>query len=123
MNRRSFIAGTAAAAALSCARMEKREASYNEKQCPFCTERTGVCSYCGGTKKCTFCGGTGKRKTVASESADGNSKAAGSYEEKCPFCKGSGVCRYCNGTGLCLACKGTGTVENRDFFNKFNQSH
>jgi RecJ-like exonuclease len=121
MDRRNFIAGAAALAAVSCARMEKREACYNEKQCPFCTRRPGVCLYCSGTKKCTFCGGSGKRRTETPDIAEQNVKKA-SYEEQCPYCKGTGTCRYCNGSGSCRACTGKGTIENWDFYGRFRQS-
>jgi hypothetical protein len=121
MNRRKFLAASAAAtaaiAAASCARMDKRSPRYDEKQCPFCTTKPGVCTYCGGTKKCSFCDGTGKRKTVTPELAEENIKA-GSYTEECPYCKGTGTCRYCSGNGKCWACKGTAKINNWDFYNQ-----
>jgi RecJ-like exonuclease len=122
MNRRKFLAASAAAAALvSCARMDKRAARYDEKQCPFCTTKPGVCSYCNGTKKCSFCDGKGKRKTVSPNIPEENIKP-GSYEEQCPYCKGSGTCRYCRGSGICWACKGSGKVENWDFYEQSRQA-
>jgi RecJ-like exonuclease len=121
MNRRNFLAASAAAALASCARMDKRAARYDEKQCPFCTTKAGVCSYCGGNGKCSFCGGKGKRKTVSPDIPEENIKP-GSYEEQCPYCKGSGTCRYCHSSGKCWACKGSGKIENWDFYEQSKQT-
>jgi len=120
MNRRKFIAISSVAIVSSCARMEKRTPRYDEKQCPFCTTKPGSCNYCNGTGKCTFCKGTGKRKTVTPYIADENIKPA-SYEEECPFCKGTGKCRYCQGSGKCHVCKGTGKIDNWDFYNQLKK--
>jgi hypothetical protein len=100
--------------------MEKRGKRYEETECPFCSTKPGVCSYCRGTKKCTFCNGTGTRQTGSPVIAtEGIGKA--SYEEKCPYCGGKGVCRYCEGTGGCWACDGTGKVESWDFYEKYQK--
>jgi hypothetical protein len=120
MNRRKFIAAAAVAAVASCARMDKRAARYDEKECPFCTTSHGACSYCGGTKKCSFCEGKGTRKTITPDIEEENIKA-GSYAEQCPYCKGTGVCRYCHGTGKCWACKGTEKINNWDFYSESKQ--
>jgi RecJ-like exonuclease len=102
----------------SCARMDQREARYNPKQCPFCTQNPGVCFYCNGSKKCSFCKGTGTRTTVSPPIAESNLSQA-SYQEKCPYCKASGVCRYCDGVGKCWACKGTARIESWDFYEQY----
>jgi RecJ-like exonuclease len=123
MKRRAFITGLAvAAAAASCARMDKRDPRYNPSECPFChgfASAPGVCSYCAGSKKCSFCGGTGTRKTGTPPIIEENIPK-NSYSEPCPYCKEKpGVCRYCQGTGKCWACDGTGKVTSWDFFDKY----
>ncbi len=110
MKRRNFLAGLSAIAAASCAKLEKRGARYNEKECPFCKDKKGVCSYCGGNKKCSFCEGTGKRKTVVPKLTEGNFNNT-TYTEECPYCKGKGTCHYCEGSGSCWACSGHGEVD------------
>ncbi len=114
MKRRNFITLAAAAALGSCARHEQRQARYDPKDCPFCVPQSGVCNYCGGDGSCTYCNGTGTRKTTTSNLPDPTIKSV-TYEEKCPYCKGSGKCRYCDGSGVCRTCGGTGEVENWDF--------
>jgi hypothetical protein len=122
MNRRKFLAGMTALAAVSCSRMDRRAPRYDEKQCPFCTTSPGTCSYCAGTKKCTFCGGTGKRKTVWTDMPE-EKISSGSYPEQCPYCKGTGTCRYCNGGGKCWACKGKATVTGWNFYDESKQQN
>jgi RecJ-like exonuclease len=117
MKRRHFLAAAPAVVIASCARDKERGPRYDPKECPFCTTKKGVCSYCRGTKKCTFCGGTGKRKNVVPNLPEENIKAS-SYEEQCPFCGGKGECRYCKATGVCWACGGSGKIESWDFFSK-----
>jgi RecJ-like exonuclease len=118
MKRRSFLAAIPALAAASCARMDQREKRYDETECPFCVPKPGTCFYCGGTTKCSFCNGTGIRKTGTPDIAEEGIQKA-SYEEKCPYCEGSGVCRYCKGSGKCWACDGTGKVTSWDFYEKY----
>ena len=114
MKRRKFIAYFPFLAAISCnPRMDKRMARYDEKECPFCTPKPGVCSYCNGSTKCTFCKGTGKRKTSTTNYPKRGIERL-EYEEECPYCKGSGKCRYCDGVGKCWACKGTSKIDNWD---------
>ncbi len=114
MKRRNFVAALSALAATSCARVDERRVRYDPKECPFCSTRTGVCSYCNGEKKCTFCNGTGTR-TTSTENMPDPSFNSTTYEEECPYCKGSGACRYCDGVGKCWACKGTGEIESWNF--------
>jgi DnaJ-class molecular chaperone len=114
MKRRSFLTAVPAITLLSCAREERRAKRYDEHECPFCTTKKGVCSYCKGTKKCSFCGGKGKRTTVVPEFPDKKINKS-SYEETCPYCHGKGVCTYCNGSGICATCKGSGRIESWDF--------
>jgi RecJ-like exonuclease len=120
MKRRTFFAAASALATTSCARMDKRAPRYDASECPFCSVKPGVCSYCNGTKKCSFCGGSGIRKTGTPTIAEAGIKKT-SYEEKCPYCKGTGVCRYCQGTGKCWACDGTGKVTSWDFYEKYQK--
>lgn len=121
MKRRKFLAVVPAALAVgSCARMDERASRYDASECPFCSTNPGVCSYCGGSTKCTFCNGTGTRKTVSPDLEAEGIKAS-SYEEKCPYCGGTGQCRYCKGSGKCWACNGTGKVESWDFFEKYQE--
>jgi hypothetical protein len=118
MKRRSFLAAAPALAAASCARMDQRAPRYDETECPFCVPKPGTCFYCQGTTRCTFCDGKGVRQTgTPNIPSDGIAKA--SYEEKCPYCEGSGVCRYCKGSGICWACDGKGRVESWDFYDKY----
>jgi RecJ-like exonuclease len=117
MKRRNFLAGITALFAASCARNEQRQARYDEKECPFCKDKKGTCSYCGGDTKCSFCGGSGKRVTVIPRLSEGNFNRT-SYEEECPYCKGSGKCHYCEGTGTCWACDGNGHVESWNFLKE-----
>ena len=104
----------------SCARMDQREARYDEKACPFCSTNKGVCSYCEGTKKCTFCDGTGTRTTV-SPAIESEGIKRSSYEEKCPYCKGTGVCRYCEGSGKCWACEGSAQAGDWKFYERMKK--
>ena len=117
MKRRSFLAALSALTLASCARDEKRAPRYDARECPFCTTRKGICTYCNGTKKCTFCNGKGRRKVVVPDLPEQNIKQS-SYEEACPYCDGKGVCRYCGGKGICWACDGTGRIESWDFQSK-----
>ncbi|MFP4418731.1 MAG: hypothetical protein ACOC4C_01155 [Fibrobacterota bacterium] len=117
MKRRNFVASLAALAAASCARTDTRRARYDEKECPFCSKNSGTCSYCQGSRKCNFCNGTGVRKTSTTNIPDQNIKGV-SYEEECPYCKGSSECRYCDGVGECWACQGTGQIQSWDFQKK-----
>jgi len=120
MKRRSFFASAAALAAASCARMDKREARYDPSECPFCSVKPGVCSYCSGTTKCAHCNGTGTRTTGTPLIAEDNISRK-SYTETCPYCSGTGVCRYCRGSGKCWACDGAGKVESWDFYEKYQR--
>ncbi|MBD3346930.1 MAG: hypothetical protein GF401_17895 [Chitinivibrionales bacterium] len=104
----------------SCARMEERAPRYDEKECPVCSSNPGVCFYCKGSTKCHFCEGTGKRTTVTPYVPREGIEEA-SYEEECPYCKGSGVCRYCDGSGKCWACDGNGKVDNWEFYEKYKK--
>ena len=117
MKRREFMAAVSGLALVSCARDEKRAPRYDPRECPFCTPKKGVCSYCNGSKKCEFCSGTGKR-TIAVPNLPAKGITASAYEETCPHCNGKGVCRYCGGTGTCWACDGTGKVDSWDFYSK-----
>ena len=117
MKRRGFLAAVAGLALVSCARDEKRAPRYDPGECPFCSSKKGVCSYCEGSKKCGFCKGTGKRK-IAVPDLPAKGITASEYEETCPHCNGKGVCRYCGGTGSCWACDGTGKVDSWDFYSK-----
>jgi len=119
MKRRTFLSVIpAAVAAGSCARMDARGPRYDESECPFCSTKPGVCSYCGGSSKCSFCNGTGTRTTVSPKiEAEGIEGTA--YAEKCPYCAGSGSCRYCKGSSTCWACQGSGKVESWDFYEKY----
>jgi RecJ-like exonuclease len=120
MKRRLFLSALSALAVGSCARSEKRAERYQPSECPFCSTKSGVCSYCQGETKCTFCGGSGKRTTKVPElPAEGI--AASQYEEECTYCKGSGTCRYCKGSGKCWACGGDGKVESWDFYEKYRK--
>ena len=114
MKRRSFLTAVPAFTLLSCAREERRAKRYDEHECPFCSTKKGVCSYCKGTKKCSFCGGKGKRTAVVPDIPDKKINKT-SYEEICPYCHGKGVCTYCNGSGICATCKGSGRIESWDF--------
>jgi RecJ-like exonuclease len=120
MKRRVFFALAALLAIGSCARMDKREARYDASECPFCSVTPGECSYCHGSKKCAHCNGTGVRKTGSPVIAEENIGAT-SYEEKCPYCSGTGTCRYCRGKGICWACDGDGKVESWDFYEKYQE--
>lgn len=120
MKRRNFLTGITALFAASCARPQKRAARYDEKECPFCKNNKGTCSYCGGDKKCSYCGGSGKRKTVIPPLSDGNFNQT-SYVEECPYCKGGGSCHFCEGNGECWACGGDGIVESWEFMKKRNK--
>jgi len=100
--------------------MEKRAPHYNPSNCPLCTTRPGVCSGCNGSGKCTFCGGTGTRATTTAGLASEDITTV-TYNEKCPYCNGTGVCRYCEGSGKCWGCKGSGHVENWDFFEQYQR--
>ncbi|MBD3393810.1 MAG: hypothetical protein GF418_16900 [Chitinivibrionales bacterium] len=117
MKRRNFFAGLTALAAVSCTRKDQRQARYDPNQCPFCVPEPGVCSYCRGTAKCTFCDGTGTRKTTTA-SMPKEKFTTVEYEEKCPYCGGSGVCRYCEGSGKCWVCEGTGHIDHWNFFQR-----
>jgi DnaJ-class molecular chaperone len=119
MKRKLFMLGLWVVLVVSsCARTEQRAPAYNPAQCPVCTTRPGVCSYCNGTGKCVYCNGTGKRHVVwPNIPEDGIVK--GSYDDQCSFCKGTGACPYCGGNDKCWACKGTGTIRSWDFFEEY----
>lgn len=117
MKRRDFLASISLLAASSCSRKESRHVRYDEHECPFCTGKKGVCTYCKGTRKCAFCKGVGVRKTVADDR--GNDKIRKTvYTEGCAYCGGKGTCHYCSGKGTCWACDGTGRIESWNFFSK-----
>ncbi|MBD3322236.1 MAG: hypothetical protein GF350_14145 [Chitinivibrionales bacterium] len=120
MKRRLFLSGAGALMAASCARMDQRAPRYDENECPFCIPNPGVCFYCKGSTKCHFCEGTGKRTTVTPYIPNEGIEKS-SYEEECPYCKGSGVCRYCEGSGKCWACEGTGHVDHWEFYRQYKQ--
>jgi DnaJ-class molecular chaperone len=44
------------------------------------------------------------------------------YEEKCPYCEGTGTCQYCNGEGKCWVCGGSGTIDDWEFFQKYKNT-
>ncbi len=118
MKRRKFASSLALLAIASCnPRLDKRKKRYDEKECPFCVPKPGVCGYCDGKSKCSFCNGTGKRKVSTKNYPQRGIKQM-EYLEDCPYCKTSGKCRYCDGVGKCWACKGTGRIESWDFFNQ-----
>ncbi len=121
MQRRNFLTAASAGALASCARMEQRRPRYDTKECPFCVPDPGVCFYCSGSGKCSFCGGSGTRTTTTPPIPDQGISEA-SYEEECPYCKGSGTCRYCDGVGKCWACKGSGRIEEWNFYEKHKKS-
>jgi DnaJ-class molecular chaperone len=110
------VAG-AAAVCVSCARMEKRSARYDQEQCPLCTVNPGVCAYCSGTGKCEYCDGTGTRTTRSGNFPEAGIKNV-SYQEKCPFCGGGGVCSHCTASKKCWGCDGTGRVRDWSFLEK-----
>jgi RecJ-like exonuclease len=121
MKRRNFLAASTALVALSCARDEKRAPRYDPKECPFCTIKRGVCSYCKGSKRCPFCNGKGKRKATAPKMPGLAADRNVSYEEECPYCKGGRSCTYCGGSGICWACGGSGRIESWDFQSKYER--
>jgi RecJ-like exonuclease len=81
--------------------------------------KPGACHDCAGSGKCTFCKGTGVRKTTTNGFASEKINSV-TYEEKCPYCSGTGVCKYCDGKGKCRHCKGDGKIENWNFFEEYS---
>lgn len=120
MKRRKFAASLAGLAIVSCGRIDQRKKRYDEKECPFCSTKSGICFYCNGSGKCSFCKGTGTRVT-STKTYPGQDVEQAEYESECPYCKGSGKCRYCEGVGKCWACKGTGRIESWDFYGKYKK--
>jgi DnaJ-class molecular chaperone len=114
MERRNFLAGLGALILGSCARKEQRRVRYDAHQCPVCSTEPGVCSYCHGDAKCNFCGGTGTRTTTTA-SMPKESINPVEYDEKCPYCQGSGTCRYCEGSSKCWVCDGSGEIKDWSF--------
>ena len=117
MNRRELLMFLPAIIIGSCARMEERRPRYDPEQCPFCVSYPGKCFYCDGNGKCLYCKGTEIRKTSTKNYPERGIERL-EYEEKCPFCKGSGICRHCEGNGECWACNGKGKVKDWNFYEK-----